>query len=220
MSQCWHLQCFWMVMIATTILSQSQAKIIRTQFILTNTHHPGNVGAAARAMKVMGFETDLWLVDPRDPKVLNRKKCQDGASGALNVLEKAHVVESLSDAIHDVSLVCGTGMPIDMYQRRQPQTYVEPRPYFTNLLSSVNDHSIDSIAFVFGNERHGMTPEDMDLCDCMLGIPTNPTFGSLNLASAVQIIAYDWRQALGGFDKEERTSVTTQPEANASRDQL
>ena len=55
------------------------------------------------------------------------------------------------------------------------------------------------IAFLFGNEKHGMTPQDTEKCDVMLGIPTNPDFGSLNLATAVQIIAYDWRQALGGF---------------------
>ena len=58
-----------------------------------------------------------------------------------------------------------------------------------------------SISFVFGNEREGMTEQDMGLCHVVLGIPTNPKFGSLNLASAVQLIAYDWREALGGFEK-------------------
>jgi tRNA/rRNA methyltransferase len=178
------------------------AATITTRFILTQTHHPGNVGAAARAMNVMGFD-ELWLVQPQDPKVLGRKKCLDGASGAVNVLQQARVVDTLKEAIRGCSVVCGTGMPFDMHQTRQPRLYVEPRLYIANLVLRQQQRqqpAIDSIALVFGNERHGMTEEDMDRCDCMLGIPTNPSFGSLNLASAVQLLAYDWRQALGGFE--------------------
>ena len=195
---------FWASMTTTTTLA------ISTRFILTQTHHPGNVGAAARALKVMGFD-ELWLVKPHDPNVLGRKKCLDGASGAVNVLRQARAVNTLNDALVGTSLVCGTGMPMDMHQTRQQPLlpYVEPRPYFSDLIVRLTMDDDDpvrrgmsdfSIAFVFGNERHGMTLDDMNRCDCMLGIPTNPSFGSLNLASAVQLIAYDWRQALGGFE--------------------
>lgn len=172
---------------------------IRTKFVLINTVHPGNVGAAARAIKTMGFD-DLCLVAPKDPKVLNRKQTKDGASGAVNILEQAQVVHTLQEALEGIDISCATGMPHDMHQQRTPQIYMEPRPYFHHILNNQeNIRNFNSIAFVFGNERTGMLDEEFAQCQVVLGIPTNPLFGSLNLASAVQLIAYDWRQALGGF---------------------
>ena len=188
---------------------------ISTSFILIDTKHPGNVGSAARGMKTMGF-SELILVTPRDDRVLGRKKCIDGASGAVNVLEGAKVFENLEDVLNgdDDIIICGTGMPVSMSNERLPQRYVAPRTFFQEILpleqqlqsedkdcSSTEEKHI-KIAFLFGNERFGMKPEDMERCDVMLGIPTNPKFGSLNLASAVQIIAYDWREAIGGYDVE------------------
>lgn len=170
---------------------------IRTRFILTHTHHPGNVGAAARAIKTMGFG-ELVLVEPSDPKVLNRKRTKEGASGAIDILDNARVVGTLADALTGIDVSCATGMPVDMSQSRGHQSYAEPRPYLQELTKH-RSNEISSIAFVFGNERYGMRQEDFSVCDVILGIPTNPKFGSLNLASAVQLVAYDWRQALGGF---------------------
>jgi tRNA/rRNA methyltransferase len=170
--------------------------VIRTRFILIQTHHPGNVGASARALKTMGFD-ELVLVQPRDPKVLIRKRTKEGASGAWNVLEGSKVCDSLAEALEGTDLWCATGMPVDMSISREYSKYLEPRPYMEDLVQTKN---IESISFVFGNERIGMTKEDIELCHVVLGIPTNPSFGSLNLASAVQLIAYDWRQALGGFN--------------------
>lgn len=172
--------------------------VLKTRFILTQTHHPGNVGASARALKTMGFE-ELVLVQPHDPKVLNRKKCKDGASGATDVLEEAKVYETLQEALEGTDVWCGTGMPVDMSQSRDinNKQFFEPRPFLEGLVSA---EEAKSISFVFGNERVGMSKEDIELCHAMLGIPTNPIFGSLNLASAVQLIAYDCRQALGGFN--------------------
>lgn len=207
---------------------------IETKFILVNTKHPGNVGSSARSMKTMGFSPHgLVVVNPNDARVLGRKKCIDAASGALDILEHAILVANddydddaddnpnhscLKDAIQQLFgndddtmnspiLICGTGMPVDMSQKRASQQYLEPRKFFDRLLDAIpnnnetNHHNRNSlrIAFVFGNERCGMLPQDMEACDVMLGIPTHPSFGSLNLATAVQIIAYDWRQALGGF---------------------
>ncbi|KAL3941932.1 MAG: hypothetical protein SGBAC_003788 [Bacillariaceae sp.] len=145
----------------------------------------------------MGFD-ELVLVQPHDPKVLNRKKCKDGASGANDVLEGAQVCETLAEALEGTDVWCGTGMPVDMCQARDlnDQPFFEPRPFLEDLATA---DEAKSISFVFGNERAGMSKEDIELCHVMLGIPTNPTFGSLNLASAVQLIAYDCRQALGGF---------------------
>ncbi|KAL7538399.1 hypothetical protein ACHAXR_008531 [Thalassiosira sp. AJA248-18] len=171
-----------------------------TRFILIGTQQGENVGAAARAMKTMGF-TDLALVSPHDPKVLHRHKVIQRASGAKDILENANVFNSLEEATHDRNVVCGTGMPFDMYQKRAERVYVEPRVLFDKL---ANDERLDDkqlrIALIFGSEQKGMEESDMDKCNVMLGIPTNPAFGSLNLAAAVQLIAYDWRMALGGHD--------------------
>jgi tRNA/rRNA methyltransferase len=173
---------------------------VRTRFILTQTLHPGNVGAAARAMKTMGFD-ELVLVKPHDLKVLNRKKTKESASGALNVLEGARICESLDQALEGIDVWCATGMPNDMARERAVQKYAAPRPFLQDLVQP--HHNISSIAIVFGNEKVGMTQADLELCHVVLGIPTNPNFGSLNLASAVQLIAYDWRQALGGYPEAE-----------------
>lgn len=178
---------------------------IVTKFILTDTLHPGNVGAAARAMKTMGFD-DLSLIRPHDDRVLGRKKCIDSASGAMNILKNAKIFGTLDDFLEHENgsnvILCGTGMPVDMSNERPRQQYVAPRKYFERIRMDTANFMKEpfSIAFVFGNERMGMLPLDMEKCDVMLGIPTNPSFGSLNLASAVQLIAYDWREAIGGFD--------------------
>ena len=170
------------------------APVTRTRFVLVQTRHPGNVGAAARALLTMGFD-ELVLVAPADRGVLNRKKAIDGASGALGILEKATIEDNLPDALEGFYLCCATGMPTDMARSRTRAVFHEPRAFCRDILKG----GVGSIAFVFGNERLGMTDEDMAICDVVLGVPTNPDFGSLNLASAVQLVAYDWRQALGGF---------------------
>ncbi|KAL3907703.1 MAG: hypothetical protein SGILL_008765 [Bacillariaceae sp.] len=158
-------------------------------------------------MSTMSFD-QLVLVTPRDPKVLRRERTKQAASGAMDVMERCVIVPTLAEALEGVEIKCGTGMPTDMsIERKVAQEFAEPRRYFARILENDGDtgttnDSIESIAFVFGNEKFGMTQEDMALCDVMLGIPTNPSFGSLNLASAVQLIAYDWRQALGGFESD------------------
>mmetsp|Transcript_21062 Transcript_21062/g.50820 ORF Transcript_21062/g.50820 Transcript_21062/m.50820 type:complete len:184 (+) Transcript_21062:93-644(+) len=173
---------------------------ISTRFILVSTQHIENVGAAARAMKTMGFD-DLALVSPRDPKAFQRHRVIQRASGAKDVLEKAKIFANIREAVDDRNIVCGTGMPFDMYQKRVGREYVEPRVFFDKLLLRENDLNSDGhirLALIFGSEQTGMTESDMNKCDAMLGVPTNPTFGSLNLAAAVQLIAYDWRIAIGG----------------------
>jgi len=176
---------------------------ISTRFILIGTQHGENVGAAARAMKTMGF-TDLALVGPRDPKVLHRQKVVQRASGANDILKNANIFNSLEEAVAERNVVCGTGMPFDMYRKRTERKYIEPRIFFDKLVNEegVNEEGHDQLrlAIIFGSEQTGMEESDMDDCDVMLGIPTNPTFGSLNLASAVQLIAYDLRMAVGGHN--------------------
>ncbi|HRK39371.1 MAG TPA: RNA methyltransferase [Burkholderiaceae bacterium] len=186
---------------------------MHTRFILIQTSHAGNVGGAARAMKTMGFD-DLVLVAPRWPNVLRREETIQRASGATDVLARARVVDTLDEALDGISHLCATAMtPRDF----GPPTR-SPRAHFEQLLRNGEhlshsgktlDASLDSnssvtvplgVAFLFGSERFGMRNEDVYRSHVCLSIPTRPDFGSLNLASAVQLIAYEWRQALGGFD--------------------
>ena len=185
---------------------------MRTRFILINTSHAGNVGAAARAMKTMGFD-ELVLVAPRWANVLRREETIQRASGALDVLAKARIVATLDEALDGMTHLCATAMtPRDF----GPPTRT-PREHF-DLLSKSQQTSLDShasqpvsspeagagwvpegMAFLFGSERFGMSNEDVYRCHVALSIPSNPQFGSLNIGAALQVIAYEWRLALGSF---------------------
>ena len=190
-----------------------------TRFILINTSHAGNVGAAARAMKTMGFD-DLVLVAPRWANVLRREETIQRASGALDVLDKCRIVATLDEALDGLTHLCATAMtPRDF----GPPT-VAPREHF-ELLSKTEhiNHASrgleakfaysplegqplepapaaqQGIGFLFGSERFGMRNEDVYRCHACLSIPSNPQFGSLNIGAALQVVAYEWRLALGGF---------------------
>ena len=163
-----------------------------TRFVLLNTSHPGNVGAAARAMKVMGF-SDLVLVQPRFADVLSHEDAVAMASGAADILVRARTVASLPEALDGITQACATAMtPRDF----GPPTFA-PREHLPTLAAGVAQQG-QRVAFVFGSERFGMRNEDVWRCHACLSIPTHPDYGSLNLAQAVQLIAYDWRCALGG----------------------
>lgn len=167
-----------------------------TRFVLVQTSHAGNVGAAARAMKVMGF-SDLVLVRPRFADVLCHEETVAMASGAADVLARARVVDTLPEALEGVTHACATAMtPRDF----GPPTFA-PREHFAALAART-----ERVAFVFGPERTGLANEDVYRCHACLSIPTDPAYGSLNLAQAVQLLAYDWRQALGGFPVVARTA--------------
>jgi tRNA/rRNA methyltransferase len=188
---------------------------MQTRFILIHTSHAGNVGAAARAMKTMGFD-DLVLVAPRWANVLRREETIQRASGALDVLEKCRIVDTLDDALDGMTHLCATAMtPRDF----GPPT-VAPREHFAVLSksqhSALNPRGLEAdlsqdlgaqqgVAFLFGSERFGMRNEDVYRCHACLSIPSNPRFGSLNLGSALQVIAYEWRLALGGYAVESAT---------------
>lgn len=184
---------------------------MQTRFILINTSHAGNVGACARAMKTMGFD-DLVLVAPRWANVLNREETIQRASGALDVLKNARIVDTLDDALDGISHLCATAMtPRDF----GPPTRT-PRAHFDLLLKkelTINqrqalepENALNSgVAFLFGSERFGMRNEDVYRCHVCLSIPSNPKFGSLNLGAALQVIAYDWREALAAYQVEALT---------------
>ena len=178
---------------------------MRTRFILIETSHPGNVGAAARALKVMGFD-EMVLVAPRYANVLRKEETIQRASGANDVLDKTRIVDTLEEALDGISHVCATAMtPRDFGPpTRSPREHFElllgrqaAAPNMPNQASVAEP--ISSIGFLFGSERFGMKNEDVYKCHVALSIPTNPEFGSLNLAAALQLVAYEWRLALGGF---------------------
>ncbi len=199
---------------------------MKTRFILINTSHAGNVGAAARAMKTMGF-TDLVLVAPRWANVLNREETIQRASGALDVLKNARIVATLDEALDGMTHLCATAMtPRDF----GPPT-VTPREHFEMLSKKERTAHIQQgleadssykpeggaappeavaaqqgIAFLFGCERFGMSNEDVYRCHVALSIPSDPKFGSLNLGAALQVIAYEWRLALGAYAVQEATA--------------
>jgi tRNA/rRNA methyltransferase len=173
-----------------------------TRFVLLHTSHAGNVGAAARAMKVMGF-SDLVLVAPRFADVLSHEEAVAMASGAADILVRARVVASLAEALEGISVACATAMtPRDF----GPPTFA-PRQRLPALAAEVAAGA-QRVAFVFGSERFGMANADVWRCHVCLSIPSAPGYGSLNLAQALQCIAYDWRCALGAWPVQARTAAT------------
>ncbi|MFO1328649.1 MAG: RNA methyltransferase [Rubrivivax sp.] len=166
-----------------------------TRFVLVATSHAGNVGAAARAMKVMGF-ADLCLVRPRFVDIAWHADAVAMASGAADILARARVVDTLAEALEGCTYACATAMtPRDF----GPPTF-EPRAHLSTLAGTVH-----RMAFVFGPERTGLSNDDVYRCHACLSIPTHPDYGSLNLAQAVQVLAYEWRQALGAWPVRPRT---------------
>lgn len=173
-----------------------QPQASHTRFVLTHTSHAGNVGAAARAMKVMGFD-DLVLVRPRWSDVTRRAEALAMASGADDVLASARIVDSLDEALAGAQQVWATAMT----PRDFGPPVCAPRDALPPLARSGA-----SVAFIFGGERVGLANDDVYRCHGCLSIPTAPGYGSLNLAQAVQLIAYEWRLALGGFAVVPRTA--------------
>lgn len=159
-----------------------------TRFVLVEPSHPGNVGAAARALKTMGFSR-LVLVAPRMPQVHRDPEAVAMASGADDVLAGAHIVPTLADAL------VGTQWSLALTARTReygppPGT---PREAVADACRQVAAHG--DIALVFGNERTGLSNDDVERCSALAHIPANPAYSSLNLAQAVQVLAYELRLA-------------------------
>lgn len=152
----------------------------RIRIVLIETSHPGNIGAAARAMKTMCL-SELYLVNPQQYPCV---EATARAAGADDVLAAARVVESLPEALVGCTTVFGTSARL----RSQRWPIVSPREAAAELapLSDGQD-----IALVFGRERTGLTNEEMGYCHKLIHIPVNPDYSSLNLASAVQVMAYE-----------------------------
>jgi tRNA (cytidine32/uridine32-2'-O)-methyltransferase len=157
------------------------------RIVLVNTSHPGNIGAAARAMKNMGLSR-LTLVDPVDYPSL---EAISRSVGAVDLLDDAEVVKDLKQAISGCVWVAGTSARL----RTIEWPILEPGECVQQSLEYIGQ---GDIAIVFGRENSGLTNEEMEMCNALLHIPTNPDFSSLNVAAAVQIVCYEYRLALAG----------------------
>ncbi len=160
--------------------------LANVRVVLVHTSHPGNIGAAARALKTMGLG-ELWLVAPQrfpDPQALAM------ASNALDVLESARVCATLDEAL------AGTVHAAALTARRRElmPRYTTPREAAPALMALA---AAGPVAVVFGNEASGLTAAEAARCQTVVSIPANPQYSSLNLAAAVQIVAYELRLAAG-----------------------
>lgn len=156
----------------------------RIRVVLSHTSHPGNIGAAARAMKTMGLSR-LVLVNP---KIYPDEQADVRAAGATDVLAAAQVVTSLSEAL------VGTVLAVAMSARRR-ELAVPPvwaREAAAELVAAA---TTGEVALVFGNETAGLSNEELLQCRRWAMIPVNPAFSSLNVAAAVQVMCYELRLA-------------------------
>jgi len=164
------------------------------RIVLVHTSHPGNIGAAARAMKNMGLKR-LMLVAPKqfpDPTALFR------SCNATDIVKAAQVVPTLEEAIADCGLVVGTSAR----NRSMPWPIMDAREAATTIEKEAGTHEV---AIVFGREDRGLTNEELQRCNFHLQIPTNEDYSSLNLAAAVQVVSYELRMAALGRTEEKPT---------------
>jgi tRNA (cytidine32/uridine32-2'-O)-methyltransferase len=155
------------------------------RFVLVRTSHPGNIGAAARAIRTMGFHR-LVLVAPHK---FPHADATAMAAGADEVLDQAVVVPTLAEALSGCTLALGS----TARQRAVPLPEFEPREAAAQAMTCAGE-----VALVFGNERTGLENDELMLCQGAVHIPSDPSYSSLNLAQAVQVLAYELRLAQRG----------------------
>ena len=156
------------------------------RIVLVGTQHPGNIGSAARAIKTMGLERLVLVAPERYPHA----DATAMAAGADDVLAAATIVGSLAEAVADCALVLGC----TARSRRVQLEELAPRAGAARLLDAAGPAA--PVALVFGRERTGLNNDELQLCHAAVHIPANPGYSSLNLAAAVQVLAYELRVAL------------------------
>ena len=171
--------------IATAKAIDDGTPALLVRVVLVGTTHPGNIGAAARAMKTMGLE-ELVLVRPRH---FPHADATARASGADDLLARARVVDSLAEAVASCSYVVGTSAR----PRHLGWPEVDAREF---AIAATTEHAVGPVAIVFGRENSGLSNDELDCCQAVLRVPTNPAYSSLNLAAAVQLVAYELRMAV------------------------
>lgn len=181
------------------IPAQSDTTVFqRLRFVLVETSRPGNIGAAARAMKTMGF-SELVLVNPRFPDAAQDDEAVAFASGALDVLQGARIVGSIEEALLD----CNFAAAVSARLREFSPPVLSPRAFASELVVNTTLRT----ALVLGNERFGLPNEIVEKCNVLINIPANPDYSSLNLAQAVQVLAYECRMAAMDGSISPKTSI-------------
>jgi tRNA/rRNA methyltransferase len=174
----------------TESLHQSNPEPLRrVSVVLVQPSHPGNVGATARAMRVMGLRR-LVLVDPRDPQSAAHPQALAFASGATDVLEAISVVPTLEQALADVSLA----IAVSADPREFGPPPLAPEQAARAALDELSHDPGHAVALVFGTERTGLSIEQVSRCQLLCSIPGEPGYHSLNLSQAVQVISYVLRR--------------------------
>ncbi|MCP2005884.1 UNVERIFIED_ORG: tRNA (cytidine32/uridine32-2'-O)-methyltransferase [Buttiauxella agrestis ATCC 33320] len=171
------------------------------RIVLVETSHTGNMGSVARAMKTMGL-TNLWLVNPL---VKPDSQAIALAAGASDVIGEAKIVDTLDEALAGCSLVVGTSAR----SRTLPWPMLDPRECG---LKSISEAQHAPVAIVFGRERVGLTNDELQKCHYHVAIQANPEYSSLNLAMAVQILAYEIRIAWLATQEEGKEAVVVEDE--------
>jgi len=160
----------------------------RVKIVLVGTSHPGNIGSAARAMKVMGFK-QLALVSPRCEVT---EESYALASKGADIVEQIIHYDSLDDALADVSIAFGASARIRGFEWQLEA----PREAAERSARILNEQSNAKVAWVFGREDSGLSNDELSRCQYLMHIPTSADYSSLNVASAVQIACYEQRLSL------------------------
>jgi tRNA (cytidine32/uridine32-2'-O)-methyltransferase len=158
----------------------------RIRIVLVGTQHPGNIGSAARALKTMGLSRLVLVAPERFPDI----EAHALAAGADDVLAAAPVLATLAEAVADCRLVLGCTA------RSRRVALEEHLPRAAASLVTARAGEGAEVALVFGRERTGLTNDELQLCHAAVHIPANPEYSSLNLAAAVQVLAYEVRMAM------------------------
>lgn len=159
------------------------------RIVLVETSHPGNVGGAARALKTMGLQ-QLHLVKPRFAEVLQHAEALAFASSATDILEQARIHEALDTAIGD----CQWTVALTSRNREFGPPVSDLQDAVAEVHAYLKQHPQARVAWVFGSERYGLSNAQVQQCQRRCTIPTNPDYSSLNLAQAVQLVAYECRR--------------------------
>lgn len=178
----------------------------RIRIVLVGTQHPGNIGSAARALKTMGLRRLVLVAPQRYPHA----EAEAMAAGADDVLAQAQIFATLAEAVADCRLVLGC----TARDRRVALEQLLPRAAAQRACEAAAGAEV---AIVFGRERTGLSNEELQLCHAAVHIPADPTYSSLNLAAAVQVLAYELRLAVlegqaAGADIAEARAVASHAE--------
>ncbi len=182
----------------------------RVRFIMVSPTHPGNVGAAARAIKNMGFG-ELVLVRPRDPGILDSDEARSLASGATDILDSARIAPDLDAALTGITLAFALTArsrdmgppPLDIRQTAQLSR------------THLHNHANTRIAIVLGTERTGLENDDISRCHRICHIPANPAYSSLNVSQALLLAAWELNYALQAPVVSHHTATTADSPAPA-----